>query len=129
MLQKDSDDYSSWEIAIMVKFRDNEPLQQLSGQRQSGGERSLATIMYLLALTQLSTAPFTLVDEINQGMDPFAERNVHNEMLEVCCKEASGQSFIITPKLLSNLNYHPKVTVRPFAVFGVSERLRSDSMA
>ncbi len=33
-----------------VKFRNNEPLQPLTANRQSGGERSVSTILYLIAL-------------------------------------------------------------------------------
>ena len=33
------DDYDNWTIDIMVKFRDTESLQLLTGQRQSGGVR------------------------------------------------------------------------------------------
>lgn len=31
------DDYDNWTIDIMVKFRDTEKMQLLTGQRQSGG--------------------------------------------------------------------------------------------
>jgi len=31
------EDYAQWAIDILVKFRDNEKLQLLTGQRQSGG--------------------------------------------------------------------------------------------
>jgi len=31
------DDYDKWAIDILVKFRDKEKLQLLTGQRQSGG--------------------------------------------------------------------------------------------
>ena len=60
-------DYDRWEMAIMVKFRDAEQLQRLSAFRQSGGEKSVSTILYLLALQELSKSPFRVVDEINQG--------------------------------------------------------------
>jgi hypothetical protein len=33
------EDYAQWAIDILVKFRDNEKLQLLTGQRQSGGVR------------------------------------------------------------------------------------------
>ncbi|CAG8637919.1 11308_t:CDS:10 [Funneliformis caledonium] len=68
------EDYEKWGIDILVKFRDNEKLQILTAQRQSGGERSVSTIMYLMALQELAKAPFRVVDEINQGMDPRNER-------------------------------------------------------
>lgn len=81
-------------------------------------ERSLSTILYLLSLTELSRSPFSLVDEINQGMDPRAERSVHDQMVEITCRPEAGQYvqrprsltltyryFLITPKLLSGLRY------------------------
>ncbi|MCO5589673.1 hypothetical protein L7F22_043641 [Adiantum nelumboides] len=106
------EDYEKWGIAIKVKFRDEEELQQLDAQRQSGGERSISTVTYLLSLTEMSRAPFSLVDEINQGMDQKYERQVHNHMVNVTCDNASaGQCFLITPKLLTNLNYHDRMRV------------------
>ncbi|THH29882.1 hypothetical protein EUX98_g4315 [Antrodiella citrinella] len=105
------EDYDKWAIDILVKFRDNEKLQLLTGERQSGGERSLTTIMYLMSLTEEARTPFSLVDEINQGMDARAERAVHNSLVEVTCKADSGQYFLITPKLLPDLNYHERMKV------------------
>ncbi|KAJ7095537.1 hypothetical protein C8R44DRAFT_813419 [Mycena epipterygia] len=103
--------YDQWAIDILVKFRDTEKLQLLTGQRQSGGERSLTTILYLMSLTEEARAPFSLVDEINQGMDQRAERMVHNSMVEVTCKEDSAQYFLITPKLLPDLEYHERMKI------------------
>jgi chromosome segregation ATPase len=60
------EDYAQWSLEILVKFRSSEKLQQLTDQRQSGGERSLTTILYLMSLTEHARAPFSLVDEINQ---------------------------------------------------------------
>ncbi|PBK65782.1 P-loop containing nucleoside triphosphate hydrolase protein [Armillaria solidipes] len=105
------EDYDKWTIDILVKFRDDEKLQLLTSQRQSGGERSLTTILYLMSLTEQARAPFSLVDEINQGMDQRAERAVHNNMVETTCKEESGQYFLITPKLLADLQYHKRMKV------------------
>ncbi|KAK0530042.1 Structural maintenance of chromosomes protein 5 [Tilletia horrida] len=104
-------DYDKWGIEILVKFRDNEELQLLTGQRQSGGERSLSTIMFLMGLTELGKSPFSLVDEINQGMDQRAERAVHNQMVDVTCGQHARQYFLITPKLLNHLKYHERMRV------------------
>lgn len=54
--------------------RENEQLSVLDSHRQSGGERAVSTIYYLMALQSLARAPFRVVDEINQGMDPRNER-------------------------------------------------------
>lgn len=110
-LARDEDHYEKWGIDILVKFRDTERLQLLTGQRQSGGERSLSTILYLLSLTELSRTPFSLVDEINQGMDPRAERAVHDQMVAITCTPEAGQYFLITPKLLPGLQYHELMKV------------------
>lgn len=85
------EDYDKWGIDIMVKFRDNAQLQLLTGARQSGGERSISTITYLLSLTEMSRSPFSLVDEINQGMDQKYERQVHDQMVNVTCRQDTGQ--------------------------------------
>jgi chromosome segregation ATPase len=62
------DDFDQWELAIMVKFRETEQLQRLSHQRQSGGEKSMSTMLYLLSMQGQSRSPFRVVDEINQGV-------------------------------------------------------------
>ena len=114
-------DFAHWALHILVKFRSNEPLSLLDSHRQSGGERAVSTIFYLMALQSLSQAPFRVVDEINQGMDPRNERMVHGRMVDVACgagsqagdgsqgpnaeDDAGGQYFLITPKLLSGLKY------------------------
>lgn len=74
-------------------------------------ERSLTTILYLMSLMEQARSPFSLVDEINQGMDFRAERLVHNQLVGVTCDSDVGQYFLITPKLLPNLDYHPRMKV------------------
>lgn len=71
----------------------------------------MSTILYLMSLTELSRSPFSLVDEINQGMDMRVERMVHDQMVEVTCKDDAGQYFLITPKLLSGLKYHRRMKI------------------
>lgn len=74
-------------------------------------ERSLTTILYLMSLMEQARSPFSLVDEINQGMDARAERLVHDQLVGVTCNSDVGQYFLITPKLLPNLDYHPRMKV------------------
>ncbi|POS87700.1 hypothetical protein EPUL_000457, partial [Erysiphe pulchra] len=105
------DDFENWAIQIKVKFRENETLQILDQHRQSGGERSVSTIFYLMALQSLATSPFRVVDEINQGMDPRNERMVHERIVRIACKEYTSQYFLITPKLLTGLRYDPRMKV------------------
>jgi structural maintenance of chromosomes protein 5 len=44
-------------------------------------------------------------------MDQTYERNVHNSMVQVTCKPDSAQYFLITPKLLANLEYHERMKI------------------
>lgn len=109
-------DFQHWAIHISVKFRENEPLSLLDSHRQSGGERAVSTIFYLMALQSLSRSPFRVVDEINQGMDPRNERMVHGRMVDIATPKDSAddngsQYFLITPKLLSGLRYERGMTV------------------
>lgn len=107
----EDEDFEKWKLEIMVKFRNNEELAPLSGHHQSGGEKALSTIMYVMSLLQLSRSPFTLVDEINQGMDSKAERAAHNHIVGITCQPDSSQYFLITPKLLPDLRSHQRQKV------------------
>jgi structural maintenance of chromosomes protein 5 len=95
--------------------RQNENLQILDSHRQSGGERAVSTIFYLMALQSMAKAPFRVVDEINQGMDPRNERMVHERMVDIACQEHTSQYFLITPKLLNGLKYHPRMKIHCIA--------------
>ncbi|MCJ1284802.1 Structural maintenance of chromosomes protein 5 [Xylographa opegraphella] len=126
------EEYDQWAIQIQVKFRENEPLTVLDSHRQSGGERAVSTIFYLMSLQSLTRSPFRVVDEINQGMDPRNERLVHARMVSIATGNdeqqyhaededddtdhednssrhrsmgGGSQYFLITPKLLHGLRY------------------------
>lgn len=103
-------DSCDWKLNIFVKFRDNSKLELLTSYRQSGGEKSLTTILFLLALQSISPAPFRLVDEINQGMDKFNEQLVHNTLVSLC-EVDSPQFFIITPKIVPGLEFSENMKV------------------
>ena len=68
-----------------INNRESEPLTTLDSHRQSGGERAVSTIFYLMSLQTLTRSPFRVVDEINQGMDPRNERLVHKRMVGIAC--------------------------------------------
>ena len=76
-------DFDEWAVNIAVKFRENEGFSQLDDHRQSGGERAVSTVFYLMSLQTLTRSPFRVVDEINQGMDPRNERLVHARMVAI----------------------------------------------
>jgi chromosome segregation ATPase len=41
-------------------------MQELTAWQQSGGEKSVATMLYMIALQEMTKCPFRVVDEINQ---------------------------------------------------------------
>ncbi|CEP63655.1 DNA repair ATPase SMC5 LALA0_S08e07580g [Lachancea lanzarotensis] len=103
--------YTEWEMNIMVKFRDSAPLKKLDFHTQSGGEKAVSTVLYMVALQEFTSAPFRIVDEINQGMDSTNERIVHKAIVQNACIENTSQYILITPKLLTDLYYHENVRI------------------
>ena len=47
-------DFAQFGVEIRVKFRQADDLQLLTAHHQSGGERSVATMLYLLALQAMT---------------------------------------------------------------------------
>lgn len=97
-------------VCIRVRFRKGQDLQRLNIHVQSGGERSLTTFMYLLALNEVSEVPFRVVDEINQGMDEDKERISMQRLFDSAISPDTSQYFLITPKLLAGMQYHSNIT-------------------
>ena len=110
--EEEGGDYKDWGIRINVRFREKGGMQVLSQRVHSGGERSVSTILFLMALQDMLVSPVRCVDEINQGMDEVNERGVFQRIVKNSCdppkdpaepRNHSGQYFLITPKLLPNL--------------------------
>ncbi|ETO04669.1 hypothetical protein RFI_32726 [Reticulomyxa filosa] len=116
----DPNTFEQWSIDILTQFRPapDSIWKCLSSYVQSGGEKSVATMLYLLSLQHVTNVPFRVVDEINQGMDPKNERKIHDILVDVCRPRKDNtipQYFVITPKLLPNLKYSEYMTV--FIIF------------
>ncbi|OQR85040.1 structural maintenance of chromosomes protein 5 [Achlya hypogyna] len=105
-LNQDDDDIAKWGIERRAQFRVNAKLTRMTAEEQSGGEKSVGTIMYLMALQSLTKCPFRVVDEINQGMDIHNERKVFKRITRSSCGGKLPQYFLITPKLITGLEYH-----------------------
>ncbi|XP_071690087.1 structural maintenance of chromosomes protein 5 [Rutidosis leptorrhynchoides] len=110
-LDERGNDFDSYGILIKVKFRQEGELQVLSAHHQSGGERSVSTILYLVSLQDLTNCPFRVVDEINQGMDPINERKMFQQLVRAASQINTPQCFLLTPKLLSDLEYGEACTI------------------
>ncbi|KAJ6755138.1 STRUCTURAL MAINTENANCE OF CHROMOSOMES PROTEIN 5 [Salix purpurea] len=99
-LDEHDNDFDQFGVLIKVKFREAGQLQVLSAHHQSGGERSVSTILYLVSLQDLTNCPFRVVDEINQGMDPTNERKMFQQLVRAASQPNTPQCFLLTPKLL-----------------------------
>lgn len=110
-LDEHGTDFDKYGILIKVKFRETGELQVLSAHHQSGGERSVSTILYLVSLQDLTHCPFRVVDEINQGMDPQNERKMFQQLVRAASQMNTPQCFLLTPKLLPNLEYTDACTI------------------
>jgi len=124
-LNDDPLDLKNYGIKILVKFRNGEEFSELSKGTQSGGEKSVTTAVYMMALQELTQVPFRCVDEINQGMDENNERNVWSMLLEVC-KVHSAQYFYMAPKFPYNLPFDDQVTIL-VCNSGAAEKKKDDS--
>jgi len=118
----EEDDFKGYSLKVLANYRgDPESLYSLSSTNHSGGERSLTSVLFLMSLQQLSKAPFRLVDEINQGMDADNERSAYSLMVKES-QRSEGQYFLITPKLLTDLEYPEGMNVHcVFNGVGVSK--------
>lgn len=82
-------------LEILVGFKGGKPVP-LDAYTQSGGERTTATISFLLALQQHVRSPFRAVDEYDIHMDP-KNREIIAKMLVSTVKDANAQYIVITP--------------------------------
>ena len=55
---KKEEEYKEWKIEIKVQFRHSAEKTTLSAAVQSGGERAVSTVLYLMALQDLTPCPF-----------------------------------------------------------------------
>jgi chromosome segregation ATPase len=86
-------------LEILVGFKGGKPVA-LDAYTQSGGERTTATMSFLLALQQHVRSPFRAVDEYDIHMDP-KNREVIAHMLLSTIKDATAQYIIITPSQIT----------------------------
>ncbi|HDI42202.1 MAG TPA: hypothetical protein ENF62_00275, partial [Candidatus Bathyarchaeota archaeon] len=93
-------------LEIYVGFKGAEPLP-LNAYTQSGGERSAATVAFLLALQQHIKSPFRAVDEYDVHLDPL-NRQVIASQIVASVSGTNAQYLVITPSRISfaNENIH-----------------------
>jgi chromosome segregation protein len=82
-------------LEIYVGFKGSQPIP-LNIYSQSGGERSTATMAFLLALQKHIKSPFRAIDEYDVHMDPRNREIIANLLISAVAGEGS-QYLAITP--------------------------------
>jgi chromosome segregation protein len=86
-------------LEILVGFKGGKPVA-LDAHTQSGGERTTATMSFLLALQQHVRSPFRAVDEYDIHMDP-KNREMIARMLVSLISDSTAQYIVITPSQIT----------------------------
>ena len=107
-LQIENDDIFSGGLAYLVQFQGKPPRESTS---LSGGEKTMAATVFLLALQSLKPSPFYLMDEVDAHLDAqnterlskiMVDRSAGSQILMVTLKESTvakaTQIFGIYPK-------------------------------
>lgn len=86
-------------LEILVGFKGGTPVP-LNAYTQSGGERTTATMSFLLALQQHVRSPLRAVDEYDVHMDP-KNRELIAQTLISAIRDTEAQYVVITPSQIT----------------------------
>jgi chromosome segregation protein len=89
-------------LELIVGFKGATP-QILDAYTQSGGERSAATMAFLLALQQHLKSSFRAVDEFDIHMDPRNREVISDMLLEEISRHQDIQYITITPGQITTI--------------------------
>ncbi|GAB66513.1 SMC family C-terminal domain containing protein [Plasmodium cynomolgi strain B] len=138
-LVKKNDLFERCELYIKVKFKKTAPFLLLSVSHQSGGERSLTTMLYILSIQKLTKNGFYVLDELNQGLDQTNEKKIF-ELLSCLSNpsmykqhfmhhydykhieidyQSKPQYFILTPQIIRDIFFKDITVHYLFNGFGV----------
>ncbi len=87
-------------IEVSVGFRGTSPVL-LDAYAQSGGERAVATMAFLLALQHNLKSPVRAVDEFDVHMDPSNRESMMRMLFSFMNENSDVQFIVITPSQLS----------------------------
>ena len=104
------DDIENAGIVILVGFRGATPTV-LDPYTQSGGERTTATMCFLLALQQKILSPFRAIDEFDVHMDPRNREEIFNLILSIVRQNPDVQYLVITPGILTTFEEDMNIIV------------------
>jgi len=112
-------------IEILVGFKGNKPTP-LDAFTQSGGERSIAMMAFLLALQQHITSPFRAIDEFDVHMDPKNRELVTQLIISSSVGMKEGQYVAITPGQINVSDNSHVIVVQNVAGTSVVSELKTD---
>ncbi|CAD2091636.1 structural maintenance of chromosomes protein 5, putative [Plasmodium vinckei brucechwatti] len=145
-LVKKNNKYEKCQLYVKVKFKKTSPFLSLSVSHQSGGERSLSTMIYILSIQKLTKNGFYVLDELNQGLDQVNEKKIF-ELLSCLSNptlyeqhflhqynykyinidyKSKPQYFILTPQIIRNIPFKDITVHYLFNGFGVIENQFDD---
>jgi len=94
------EDIEKASLDLYVGFRGVEPVL-LDSHTQSGGERIVATLAFLLALQKYVKSPFRAVDEFDVHLDPLNRERMVKMLTATAKADPYVQYIIITPGYIS----------------------------
>ena len=104
----DLEDINTSGLELLVGFRGTQPVI-LDAYTQSGGERSVSIVAFLLSLQERLLSPFRAIDEFDVHMDP-RNREAMFQMIFSHADESGGSQYVvITPSQITVTD--PKVHI------------------
>jgi chromosome segregation ATPase len=97
-------------LDLQVGFSGRKPVS-LDSLAQSGGERSVALMAFLLALQQHIASPFRAIDEFDVHMDPRNREIISRLIVNSAKSMKSGQYVAITPGQITMMDKDINVIV------------------
>jgi chromosome segregation protein len=94
-------------LELLVGFGGAEP-QILDAYTQSGGERTTASMCFLLALQRRIRSPIRAIDEFETHLDPRNREKLLQSIVE-SMRDEGAQYILITPGRLMNVERIPNV--------------------
>lgn len=97
-------------LELLVSFRGGK-MGSLDGLAQSGGERSVALMAFLLTLQQHIKSPFRAIDEFDVHLDPRNREMISDLIVSSFMESGGGQYLAITPGQIGSIKDSTHVIV------------------
>lgn len=77
----------------------------------SGGERSYATVAFIMALWKCVKFPFYFMDEFDVFMDKVNRKTIMDLLLQHADEHSECQFVFLTPQDISDIESRPELTI------------------